>query len=108
MWSSGYVLNVTVTNNANSAINSWRLDLNFNKNPNVSGPWSANISTSGNTITATNVSDNGNINSGQSTSFGLQGTYNGSWWISKYDWLSLSGNGLWFLTWVVSSIYSSV
>ena len=67
-WNNGYVVNVTVTNDGNSAINSWQLALNFNQSPGVTNSWNAEISTSGNTVTATNVSWNGNLAVGQSVS----------------------------------------
>lgn len=77
-WSDGYVINVTVTNDGNSAINGWQLALSFNQSPNVTNSWSADISTSGNTVTATNVSWNGNLSVGQSVGFGFQGTHSGN------------------------------
>lgn len=77
-WSSGYVVNVTVTNDGNSAISGWQLGLNFNQSPRVTNSWNAGISASGNTVTATNVSWNGNLSVGQSVGFGFQGTHSGN------------------------------
>ncbi|HTF82948.1 MAG TPA: cellulose binding domain-containing protein, partial [Cellvibrio sp.] len=77
-WNNGYVVNVTVTNDGSSAVTGWQLALNFNQSPGVTNSWNAAISTSGNTVTATNVSWNGNLAVGQSVSFGFQGTHSGN------------------------------
>lgn len=77
-WNNGYVLNVTVTNDGNSAISGWQLTLDFSQSPSVTGSWNADISASGNTVTATDVSWNGSLAVGQSVSFGFQGTHNGN------------------------------
>lgn len=77
-WSNGYVVNVTVTNDGSSAVTGWQLALNFNQSPGVTNSWNAEISTSGNTVTATNLSWNGNLAVGQSVSFGFQGTHSGN------------------------------
>src|SRR5690606_17169715 len=77
-WNNGYVVNVTVTNDGNSAINGWQVALNFNQSPSATNSWNAEISSSGNTVTATNVSWNGNLGTGQSAGFGFQGTHGGN------------------------------
>ncbi|MGB3612075.1 MAG: cellulose binding domain-containing protein [Cellvibrio sp.] len=77
-WNNGYVVNVTVTNDGNAAINSWQVALNFNQSASVTNSWNAEISSSGNTVTATNVSWNGNLGAGQSAGFGFQGTHSGN------------------------------
>ena len=41
-WGSGYVLNVTVTNDGSSAISAWQVALDFSQSPGVSGSWNAN------------------------------------------------------------------
>lgn len=77
-WNNGYVVNVTVTNDGNSAISGWQLALNFNQSPSVTNSWNAEISTSGNVVTASNGSWNGNLGAGQSANFGIQGTHSGN------------------------------
>jgi pectinesterase len=72
------VANVTVTNGGSSAVNSWSVDLGFNQSPAITNSWGANVTTSGNTVTAGNQPWNGNLSAGQSTSFGFQGTHNGN------------------------------
>ncbi|WP_347331427.1 cellulose binding domain-containing protein [Marinimicrobium locisalis] len=77
-WNNGYTLNVTVTNDDNSAINGWEVALDFARSPGISNSWNAELTTSGNTVTATNGSWNGNLAPGQSAGFGFQGTHNGN------------------------------
>jgi Cellobiohydrolase A (1,4-beta-cellobiosidase A) len=77
-WGSGYQMNVTVSNNGSGSISGWTLALNFDEDPQLTGGWNASISQSGNTISASNISWNGNLASGQSTSFGFQGNSDGS------------------------------
>lgn len=76
-WSNGYVVNVDVTNDGDSAISGWQVALDFNQSPDITNSWNADVSTSGNTVTATNGSWNGTLSTGQSAGFGFQGTHNG-------------------------------
>lgn len=77
-WNNGYTLNVTVTNDGRSAIDGWQVMLAFDQNPGISNAWNADLTTEGNTVTATNGSWNGNLAVGQSAGFGFQGTHNGN------------------------------
>lgn len=77
-WGSGYQLNVEVTNSGNSGISGWTIQLDFGEAPQVTNSWNASLSTSGNLVTASNISWNGNLGAGQSTSFGMQGNSDGS------------------------------
>lgn len=77
-WNNGYVVNVTVLNDGTAPVNGWQVALNFNQSPGVTGSWNATVSTSGNTVTASNIGWNGNISAGQNVSFGFQGTHNGN------------------------------
>ena len=76
-WNSGYQADVRVTNSG-SAVNGWTVNLNFASAPQMTNGWNAALSTSGNTISASNISWNGNLGNGQSTSFGFQGNSNGN------------------------------
>lgn len=76
-WGSGYQLEVIVANNGTVAVNSWSLTLTFNTNPQRTGGWNANFGGSGNVVTASNLSWNGNVAPGGSVSFGLQGNHSG-------------------------------
>ena len=72
-WSGGFVANVSVTAGA-SAINGWRVTLTLPGGAAITQVW--NAVRSGTTVT--NQSYNGRLSAGQSATFGLQGTGNGS------------------------------
>jgi cellulase/cellobiase CelA1 len=71
-------LNVTVTNKGSTAVNGWKTTLNFSEPPQVTSSWNVTLSTSGNTVTATNCCSWQALQPGQSTSFGFQGNHDGS------------------------------
>ncbi|MFF0150143.1 glycoside hydrolase family 6 protein [Micromonospora sp. NPDC005203] len=75
-WSGGFTASVTVT--AGSAdINGWTTTITLPSGAAVTGVWSAQASGTSGTIRYTNVSYNGRVGAGQSTSFGFQGTGTG-------------------------------
>lgn len=76
-WGNGYVVSVIVTNNENSAINDWSVNLLFNQAPAIVGSWSATTSIVGNQVVASNAAWNGSIDAGGIIIFGFQGTHNG-------------------------------
>ncbi|WP_084645585.1 nucleoside hydrolase-like domain-containing protein [Marinimicrobium agarilyticum] len=76
-WNSGYVLTVTVENDGAADVDNWQVALDFNQGPGITNSWNAELSASGNTVTASNLSWDGYLAAGQSTSFGFQGTHNG-------------------------------
>lgn len=59
-WNSGYQADVRVTNSG-SAVSGWTVNLNFASAPQMTNGWNAALSTSGNTISASNISWNGNL-----------------------------------------------
>jgi cellulase/cellobiase CelA1 len=77
-WQGGFTAEVTVTNTSSSAVNGWNLGFSFPNNQQITGYWNADISQSGSSVTARNLSYNGSIPPGGTTSFGFQGTWNGS------------------------------
>lgn len=71
----GFTASVTVTNNGGSTIDGWSLTWDYTAGQTVNAPgWSAVISQSGATVTATNEAWNGTIPAGGSVSFGFNGT----------------------------------
>jgi cellulase/cellobiase CelA1 len=68
-WAGGFTANVDITNNG-PAINGWTLQWTFPAPTSLGGVWSAVITEQGNRATATNMSWNGTIPSGRSTSIG--------------------------------------
>ena len=64
---------MTVTAGA-SAIKSWTVTLAYPSAPTVQQAWNATVTSAGSTVTATNVSYNGTVGAGASTSFGFLGS----------------------------------
>ncbi|GIX21444.1 MAG: hypothetical protein KatS3mg121_0227 [Gammaproteobacteria bacterium] len=79
-WGSGFVLNnYTVTNTGTSPVTGWTATLSFDRTVSVTNSWGiAFATTSGSTLSGSNVSWNGNLAPGQSVTFGLQGTTSGN------------------------------
>jgi Cellulose binding domain len=72
---------VTVTNNASYAISDWTITLTYSAGQTLvaGSPYSANMSQSGNTVTASGLSgDNAALGSGAATTFGFDADYNGT------------------------------
>ncbi|MFG1884121.1 cellulose binding domain-containing protein [Micromonospora sp. NPDC049102] len=76
-WNGGFVANVTVSAGS-TALSGWRVTLNLPSGASVTSLWNGVATGSSGTITVTNQSYNGRLAAGQSTSFGFQGTGNGS------------------------------
>lgn len=77
-WQGGFTGNVTVTNTSSSAVNGWTVGFSFPNGQKITGYWGADVSQSGSTVTAKNLSYNGSIPAGGNVSFGFQGTWSGS------------------------------
>ncbi|MEU6714838.1 endo-1,4-beta-xylanase [Nonomuraea sp. NPDC046802] len=74
-WANGYVVQpVTVTNAGTSAISGWTVTFTLPAGHTLSGSWNATLTASGQTITARNLSYNGNLGPNASTTFGFQVT----------------------------------
>ena len=69
-WSGGYQGSVTVKAGS-SAIKGWTVRLTYPSAPGLQQSWNATASVSGNVLTATNVSYNGALGAGGSTTFGF-------------------------------------
>jgi hypothetical protein len=72
-WSGGFQSTVTVTAGA-APITGWTAGWTFTNGEQVAQLWSATYATSGATVTARNVSWNGSLAAGASTTFGYTGT----------------------------------
>lgn len=70
-WSGGFQGQVTVTNTGTTTINGWRINWTFPGGYTVTQFWSSTVTQSGSSVTATNVSYNGSLAPGASTSFGF-------------------------------------
>lgn len=72
--SPGFTANVTITNTGDTAIDGWTLEWDYTAGQTVDEPgWSAVVSQSGSTVTATHESWNGTIPAEGSVSFGFNG-----------------------------------
>jgi endoglucanase len=77
-WGAGFTANVTITNTGATALSSWTLRFGFGGNQTVTQGWSATWTQSGANVTATNLSWNGSLAPGASTSAGFNATYSGT------------------------------
>jgi expansin (peptidoglycan-binding protein) len=77
-WSGNFQGNVTVKNSGTTPLTGWKVTWTFGNGQAVSQAWSANVTQSGSQVTATNVSYNGALGSGASTTFGFLASWNNS------------------------------
>jgi cellulase/cellobiase CelA1 len=78
-WGSGFVANVTITNNGSSAINGWTLAFTFSGNQDITNLWSGVLTQSGANVLVGDAGYNSTINAnGGTASFGFQAAYSGS------------------------------
>ncbi len=78
-WGAGATCTVTIKNNSATALSSWSLVWTFAGNQAITQIWSASQTTSGETVTAVNLSYNGTIGAnGGTQSFGFNLSYSGS------------------------------
>jgi chitodextrinase len=72
-WSEGYVIEPTrVTNGGTNTINGWTVTFTLPSGHTFQGGWNATFTVSGQTVTARNMSYNGTLGVGGSTTFGFQ------------------------------------
>lgn len=76
-WNGGLTAAVSVTNTGD-ALSTWQLEWSFAGGEKVSQGWNATVTQSGAAVTAKNLSYNGTLASGASTSFGFNATGNGN------------------------------
>ncbi|MFD7641779.1 cellulase family glycosylhydrolase [Kitasatospora sp. NPDC059795] len=73
-WGSGLTATVTVTNTGAAATKSWRVVWTWPTGLQISGSWSADVTRSGQTVTANSQAYNGVLAPAASTTFGVQAT----------------------------------
>ncbi len=76
-WTGGFQGEIQVTAGS-SAIHGWTVRWTYANGQTVTSGWGANLTTSGSTVSATNVTYNGALNAGGSTTFGFLGNATGS------------------------------
>ncbi len=87
-WPGGFTANIDITN-LGSAISSWTLAWTFPSGQQVVSGWNATFTQSGGQVTAANLSYNGSLATGATTSIG----FNGSWGASNVSPTSFTLNG---------------
>ncbi|GLH99651.1 hypothetical protein Pa4123_49270 [Phytohabitans aurantiacus] len=76
-WQGGFQAEVRVTAGS-SAIGGWTVTWTFANGQQVTQSWSATVTSSGSTVTARNVTYNGSLGAGGSTTFGFLASWNGT------------------------------
>jgi endoglucanase len=77
-WPGNFQADVTVTNTGSTSINGWSVGWTYTGDQDLYNWWGADISQSGQSVTADNASYNAIIPAGQSIVFGIQGTVSGT------------------------------
>jgi cellulase/cellobiase CelA1 len=70
-WSGGFQLGFTVTNSGSAATTGWTVGYSWPGSQTITQIWSASETQSGSAVTISNLSYNGAIPAGGSTTFGL-------------------------------------
>ncbi|MFG1809571.1 glycosyl hydrolase [Streptomyces sp. NPDC049040] len=76
-WGSGFIADVTVKAGS-GRVSSWKVTWTFSGNQKITNAWNASTAQTGASVTARNLSYNGSLAPGASTSFGFQGTFSGA------------------------------
>ncbi|MEH0829274.1 MULTISPECIES: cellulose-binding domain-containing protein [unclassified Micromonospora] len=76
-WGGGFTANVNLTN-LGDPLDGWAVTWTFGAGQSVTQAWGAEITASGASVRAANVSYNGSLGTNASTSFGFNGTWNNS------------------------------
>nr|MDT0656639.1 cellulase family glycosylhydrolase [Micromonospora sp. DSM 115978] len=76
-WQGGFQGEVRVTAGS-QAISGWRVTWTYGNGQRVNQAWNATVTSSGSSVTATNVAYNGNVGAGASTTFGFIGSWTGT------------------------------
>ncbi len=77
-WNTGLTANLTITNTSGAAINGWSLGFTLPSGQNITNGWNATYAPTSGSVTAKNVSYNGSIAAGGSTTIGFQATHTGN------------------------------
>ena len=77
-WNTGLTASITVTNTGSTTINGWSLAFTLPSGQTITGGWNAGYAPTSGRVTATNVSYNGALAPGATTSIGFQATHTGN------------------------------
>ncbi|MCZ4119854.1 endo-1,4-beta-xylanase [Streptomyces sp. H39-S7] len=77
-WNTGLTENITITNTGSTALAHWALAFTLPGGQAITSGWNATYSPTSGNVTATNVSYNGTLAAGASTTIGFQATHTGN------------------------------
>lgn len=77
-WAGGFSASVTLSNTGSNTVNSWEVGLELSDSDVVTQMWSANFIVNNQSVTASNLSWNGKMESGDSVTFGFNGSFDGN------------------------------
>ncbi|MEV4773357.1 extracellular catalytic domain type 1 short-chain-length polyhydroxyalkanoate depolymerase [Micromonospora humida] len=77
-WNNGLTASITIVNTADTTLNGWSLGFTLPTGQVITGGWNASYAPSSGQVTATNVSYNGTLAPGASTTIGFQATHTGN------------------------------
>jgi lysophospholipase L1-like esterase len=76
-WGGGFQGEITVRNSGATALSAWTVNFLFTNGQQVNQAWNTTLSQTGATVTARNVSYNGSLATGATTSFGFLASWTG-------------------------------
>ncbi|GAA2378663.1 extracellular catalytic domain type 1 short-chain-length polyhydroxyalkanoate depolymerase [Dactylosporangium salmoneum] len=77
-WNTGLTASITITNTGSSAVNGWALTFTLPSGQTITSGWNAQYSPASGAVTARDVSYNGALAQGASTTIGFQATHTGN------------------------------
>jgi Glucuronyl esterase, fungi/Cellulose binding domain len=77
-WNTGLTSNITIRNTGGATISGWKLAFTLPTGQTITSGWNAAYAPSSGTVTATNLSYNGTLPAGGSTTIGFQATHTGN------------------------------
>ncbi|HET8846654.1 MAG TPA: arabinofuranosidase catalytic domain-containing protein, partial [Ktedonobacteraceae bacterium] len=77
-WAGGFGTSVTITNAGSTTLNGWTLMWTFVNGQTITDLWNGSFTQSGGKVSVTNLSYNGVLAPGSTTSFGFNGSWSGS------------------------------
>ncbi|MFY1682101.1 PHB depolymerase family esterase [Micromonospora sp. WMMD730] len=77
-WNNGLTASITIVNTGSTTLDGWSLGFTLPTGQVITGGWNASYAPSSGQVTATNVSYNGTLAPGTSTTIGFQATHTGN------------------------------
>jgi cellulase/cellobiase CelA1 len=77
-WNTGLTTSVTIANTGTTTVDGWALVFTLPSGQTITSGWNATYAPTSGQVTARNMSYNGNLTAGASTSIGFQATHTGN------------------------------